>query len=414
MLIPREKVNEKVNNAISKYALTRKIVDAVKVEIGKKGFAPALVRDIFKKLKPPEVLSETVLILFVIVLYDITKDQNINPDKLFNPSEITIANELENKREVEEDEPLEFKPALKINDDQFVVKMSTQEIMEKFVNKNRFNYNPETQREMKVKILNGEIIETPTLNNNSVDEMRENILDKDENKKQISNTLTFNIRQNEKAKFKYFEKDNKFIIYDGDIDVCDGWHRLNAIIQAYLEDKNVSFNIEIRFTFFSTEKANRFIRQEDKRNKIDKTHIKSINTDNYSNILTKFLNEDSSCVLKGQIVKDKILITNKKGLVLFDKVMDTIQLTFNPKSFADKIKYDQFLINGLNSIVRNHPEFLENTLEIFWIAAIVKLFKVYSENPSQQLNISLPINEIKKIEYFVVNKNLIKKIVEVV
>lgn len=405
MLKDRELINNILNLQITKYQTDKNVVSDVTDMLVAKGLLPADVNNIFSKRQPVEILSEQILILFTIVFYEVTKEPPIKPEILFNQNEIRVAQNIEVQRVLGDKFPLTLAPAIEVlGNKQWITRLSLQQIMD-LVNRMIINYNPETQREGVVKTIGDNIITAPKIKASSVRAVKNNIL----KNRQYSNTITLNVEFNENSDIEYDEKNLELVINNGDIDIIDGWHRLRAMIQAYTINREVEYVSEVRITNFTIEEAQGFIVQEDKRNPINKTHIKSLDTTNYANLIAKRLNDDSKSLLRGKIVTNKYLINNRSGLVMFDKLIDVISLTFNPNSTIDVLKHGGYILDGLNALIYNNVELLEDSSQAFWIAAIVNLYSNFKSSKPPE-GISMNIEDFKDIDINIVNKKTIKKL----
>ena len=134
------------------------------------------------------------------------------------------------------------------------------------------NYNKNTQRPLKEVTKHG--VKTYKINKNkqSVNAIKEDL------KKGlfIPNCLTFNINMDNPSNEYYVDEENgELVLENGQFDLIDGFHRYSAITELLLENPDIEFNFGIWIMNFDENKSCRFIAQEDKRNKINKTYTKS-------------------------------------------------------------------------------------------------------------------------------------------
>ena len=185
----------------------------------------------------------------------------------------------------------------------------------------------------------------------------------------------------------------------------DGFHRTLGIIEAIQQNPELKYITGVYITNFDVNKAHRLIVQEDKKNKINRKYIKTLDLDNCSNKIATKLNEDSRSYLSGKI---SIL---KNSIVDYVVLSEAISYEFAPKETVDVVKYSKYLIDGINYIFELKPEFLaEKQVNTVWIAIIALLKKVYNAKDWK-----LQINKtIKKINFgqFKEEKNVNRSVVK--
>jgi putative sterol carrier protein len=409
MLISREAIEKKVNILLSEYNAKRVTRDKVVKYFVAKGFFPGEIQDIFSKRRPIEMVSDLELCLMTIALSQV--DDSIIPSKFFNKNEIHIAEQFSKTNETESKFPIVLEKVLQVDEDRWFTFLDLQTIS-KLYNSGAIIYNPETQRNLKIKEFENNIVKEININKIAVQEIKQLMLEN----KFIFNTLTFNLQQDGEEEFEYDSKKSKFIITKGNIAVLDGWHRSLSMLYALQENPELNGCFEVRITYFDTDKAKAFIVQEDKKNKINAQYIKSLDTNKLSNLIVKKLNENSNSYLRGKITTDKIYIKKGKALIMFDVLSDAIEFTFKPMQNADIIQQGKFILNGLNYILEEHEGYLDETNELIWSAFIVMLSKVY-KNKNWQASIDVMLKKMRVIKEMYcgnINKGTIKKLEEVI
>lgn len=409
MLISREAIEKKVNILLSEYNAKRVTRDKVVKYFVAKGFFPGEIQDIFSKRRPIEMVSDLELCLITIALSQV--DDSIIPSKFFNKNEIHIAEQFSKTNETESKFPIVLEKVLQVDEDRWFTFLDLQTIG-KLYSSGAIIYNPETQRNLKIKEFENNIVKEININKIAVQEIKQLMLEN----KFIFNTLTFNLQQDGEEEFEYDSKKSKFIITKGNIAVLDGWHRSLSMLYALQENPELNGCFEVRITYFDTDKAKAFIVQEDKKNKINAHYIKSLDTNKLSNLIVKKLNENSNSYLRGKITTDKIYIKKGKTLIMFDVLSDAIEFTFKPMQNADIIQQGKFILNGLNYILEEHEGYLDETNELIWSAFIVMLSKVY-KNKNWQASIDVMLKKMRVIKEMYcgnINKGTIKKLEEVI
>jgi hypothetical protein len=351
------------------------------------------------------------------------KEEELNPENYFTDIEIEKYKDFIREKSQEDNFPLVFNNVLKLADDQYFVVMSIQKIADMYAN-NLIRYNKQTQRNTVYKNgLNDNIY----VNTNSVKEIRREI----ENGTYIPTVITLNILQDGEEDFYYDEETKQFVIEKGFIDVADGYHRSRSIIEVVKDNQNIQLNMGVFFTNFTVEKGRKFIRQEDKKNKINKKYIESLNTEKLSNLVVKKLNESPESELINKITTNGELIRVNRMLTFFTTMSDAIDYNFELKTKKDVSDVSNFLIQAFNTLMGTYPdEFINKIKEtkdynvmnhqnifIGYVALFSKLYK----NPKWEDILYNVMNKVdfinnnpvwKELNLFtkIINKPIIKKI----
>ena len=121
------------------------------------------------------------------------------------------------------------------------------------------------------------------------------------------------------------------IIKNGRLNVIDGFHRFVSIMSAMTFNPDLDMSFEVRITDYTQDEARQFMIQEDKRNKIAKSHITQIDeTNRVRNIIEK-LNTQSTSELKGMIASNRSLLSQGVGVVTFDTIYNNMSHHFDIK-----------------------------------------------------------------------------------
>lgn len=408
MKTDREKLENQLKIIIPLYN-NNKIINEVTKKFNKKGILPGKIRDIFSGRFFVEMLDITFLCLFTKYLYESIDEEKkdkrlIDPKKYFTDREIEESLKFHVEAGASNVYPIIFEPMIQVTNDQWIGKISIHQLVNLY-NNHVINYDPEAQRELEYKKIRDTIIPKIHVNNKSVAEIENEIV----NNKFISNMITLNMVYGESE----FEYDNEKILFKaGKINIADGWHRSRAFMNALAKHSDINYTSILMLTHFENEKTNRFIIQEDNRNKIAPRHIKSIK-DNYSNSIVSKINEDKRSLLKNKIVKDKKLLAIT-GVILFDELSDVINIEFKPGNSTDVVKIGKFIIEALNYIIESNLDILNETNQMIWIAYIIMLKKVYeAENWKEKLDnliTKTDFEQISNIDYRIITSGLIQKI----
>ena len=298
---------ERLKKAIYESSINSRTQEEVINKIAERGYELGFISGIFEGNVALDSLSLMDIGVFALEIFNITDIGYINPSVYLEDIELERVQhyKIDDTQDLFE-YPVVFEHARQIAPDIWTVAVPIQ-FISKLGRSNMLNYEFDTQREAKTIETDEGIILTPTVNSQSVVEIKNEIVEGN----LIPTILTFNIPLVESENFKYDKKLNRWILLKGKLNIIDGYHRYLGIIAAIREREKIEFNFEIRLTNFDNDKARKFIVQEDKRNPISKEYIKSIDDADLSTQLINRLNQNNQSELKGKITTDNTTIDRK-------------------------------------------------------------------------------------------------------
>jgi len=338
----REALEKVLNDLFDEYSANKEVVNKIKQDLGVHGINVGTTIGILNKTLPIETQSQIVLCLITKSLFNATEESKINPEHYFTEIEIEEANKFKREFESQKDY-VDIEDIRQVDEDQWITTMTYKQISDLYAT-GKVRYNKETQRNTIFKEYGDKIIESININKTSVKEIKELMLQG----LFIPNTITFNILATGKEKFEIDNRNKSIRIYDN-LDIIDGFHRSLAIIEAIAENPEVEQNIVVMVTNFNLEKCHSFIVQEDKKNKIDKRYIQTLNVENLENKIVKLMNENTG-ELRGKITSN-IIVYRNQAYVLSDVLSDAIKNNFEIKSMRDVNNIAKYLIEGFNEII---------------------------------------------------------------
>ena len=308
----REDLDIRLNDLFTKILnknMGRKIIEQTGEVISeKRNYLKAATHSILLQQRPLSDVSDKEIYWVIDGLNEtLSKNGELNLVKDFKIKDIFTDKEIQKyskskfENVTETIYPISFK-VLKISDDQWLSTISSKKLFELYKNQ-IINYNKNTQRPLKEVTKHG--VKTYKINKNkqSVNAIKEDL------KKGlfIPNCLTFNINMDNPSNEYYVDEENReLVLENGQFDLIDGFHRYSAITELLLENPDIEFNFGIWIMNFDENKSCRFIAQEDKRNKINKTYTKSLdalNGDNFSSRIIQVLNENNNSPFKGKLTR---------------------------------------------------------------------------------------------------------------
>ena len=361
----REDLDIRLNDLFTKILnknMGRKIIEQTGEVISeKRNYLKAATHSILLQQRPLSDVSDKEIYWVIDGLNEtLSKNGELNLVKDFKIKDIFTDKEIQKyskskfENVTETIYPISFK-VLKISDDQWLSTISSKKLFELYKNQ-IINYNKNTQRPLKEVTKHG--VKTYKINKNkqSVNAIKEDL------KKGlfIPNCLTFNINMDNPSNEYYVDEENKeLVLENGQFDLIDGFHRYSAITELLLENPDIEFNFGIWIMNFDENKSCRFIAQEDKRNKINKTYTKSLdalNGDNFSSRIIQVLNENNNSPFKGKLTRyndsninyDDVVITINDNFKCNTR-MEANRLSENIIKSFEILEDDNIDITNLNS-----------------------------------------------------------------
>lgn len=277
---------------------------------------------------------------------------------------------------------------VQVNNDQWIGSINTKLLMQ-FREAQKINYNANAQRTMQRIIRNNKELFKISLNQFSVNEIKECL----ENNTFISNTITLNIPINSENDFYYDKENGELVIYKLDcFNITDGYHRYIALCKACDINKDFDFNMELRIVNWEDSKALSFIYQEDKRNKIKKIDVNSMNMNDAANIIVERLNNNIYSNMKGMINRNGGLINFGEMSALVDWFYVKGKEKKNKNSM--QLQAVRELTENINILTEGDVKYLENPWNYKMLLSVMCVFDYCNKNPEQKRDICWLVDKV--------------------
>ena len=242
--------------------------------------------------------------------------------------------------------PIKISPVIEIAEDQWVTKISI-DLLKEFYDNQLIIYNPRTQRQLKQMRRGQDVLYTIDIVSTSVRAI-EGLMNKGEF---VPNALTLNLNVDD-PEVDFDIIGSELVLNSGKFDIIDGFHRFRAAINTKIKNPDFQFNFILNIMNFTEDKACQYIEQEDKRNKISKSYLASMDKSSSTNIIIDKLNNTLDSPVRGKIERahrgeiDKAILFSLLEFILKTKDMNRSQC----------IRTAVFIINILKIIQENNPD----------------------------------------------------------
>jgi hypothetical protein len=242
--------------------------------------------------------------------------------------------------------PIRISPVIEIAEDQWVTKISI-DLLKEFYDNQLIIYNPRTQRQLKQRRRGQDVSYTIDIVSSSVKAI-EGLMSKGEF---VPNALTLNLNVDD-PEVDFDIVGSELILNSGKFDIIDGFHRFRAAINTKIKNPDFQFNFILNIMNFTENKACQYIEQEDKRNKISKSYLASMDKSSPTNIIIDKLNNTLDSPVRSKIERahrgeiDRATLFSLLEFILKTKNMNRSQC----------IKTAVFIINILKIVQENNPD----------------------------------------------------------
>ena len=394
MIKEREILEENINEIFNIIKSNKKLIDTLKNKMLNHNILPGYVQKIVRGKVSLSDLDLVILCLLTIYLYEAIEDydkieefkkEQINPITYFTEKEIDKAKNYQIPMYSEDKYPIIFDNAQQLSLDDYMIVVDIKDIINLY-NSNVLEYNFDTQREPKyVKDKNkNSMIMKPKINRQSVNEIKDYLL----KGMLIPTVITLNVLADDRDDIQYNKSKGELIINSGEIDILDGFHRISGMLRALRENPELEQKMYLSVKNYSIKKAQQYVAQINKVNKVDKSHLQSLQEERYSDYVVKELRIESE-------IGDKIINVNKiqniDGLVSFKLLSDAIEDNFKIKTKKEARELIRYLTTFFDTLINEFPEEFNdniketrknkviNTNQFFW-GYVVLARRIKEEN----------------------------------
>lgn len=343
---------------------------------------------------PLDFMQKEMLFKVTKVLYEFNSrigaefdKEKLDVEKYFTEDEIIVYSQKIDRKKQDRDIVIKAGNWMKVEDDQYVIKIYPDELMYDYINRDKINYNPETQRYLTtIKTREGNEIQVITFDEDACGEIFDDML----NNFYISDMLALNVNPDYYLPPKVVNGDI-IIPSKSVIDLIDGYHRLKAAINTKI--RKPEWNQPLTFFLFicDTQKARRYILQEDEKIHLTKEQVEKTDELNPVIFIIEKLKKDVNFILRDTIKDHKETVINK-----------TITRVFNPKKLypenrPEAVKIYHFIKNNINDYIENNNLFgIEISKEKWFIFLYTLKYCMDNKKEFHDIINKLDIDSIEK------------------
>lgn len=341
-----EKLRKLIEEIIVEYRKDMKFIQEARRSFALKGLDTNVPAMLFKNQMEVKELELNELICLTEFFYNAFNQERFRLKKYFSDMEISNYKVYQKiKNETTDNKIVHLEEVRRITDIEYVVPMSAKQLTE--LRKNRqYAYFKDFQRcTKKEKLPNGEIIEKINANENGIEDLKTRFKDKERYIVPTEISLTILDIEGKEPQYQFVPKYkntgdlNIKVNFDVESDeytpiiINDGYHRLTALTDSYLEDESVADKQLIVGIHVLTEvQAKDLTADTFKQNSSDKYWVDSLQCTKENQITdmliknSSFLNKYNLANSKRDFVRDKKALTYK---VLIKQTIKMLDLKFN-------------------------------------------------------------------------------------
>lgn len=342
-----------------------------------------------------ESLSKEELIILTKVIYELTKDEGIDPESFYTQKEIGKALKYQHEQVEQLTLPYTFEGVIAAPTGRdYVTILSYKEIADLY--KARIlSYNFNAQRLSKKTVTKkGKLTEKADVNLRSVN----NIVRLMKEGKYKADTLLFNILVDGNDKVDYDNGD--LTIGEGTtINLIDGMHRVQAIIKVLQENPDFEGYINVALKHFPLSESQFMLGQVNTVNRFDKTLVKHYMGESIGAQITKDIMNTPELRQKVSI---KTTLDRKINYYTnFAILSEAIETIFEPQNAKDRYdiaellkKFFGYLISSYEDRFKNRNEHLKTS----WFSHhnMFVLFVVLAKKLQDKYGADFPVSEITR------------------
>lgn len=336
--------------------------------MAKDKFQPGQTQELFKQLSNPNAVFTTIEKYFLAKnLYTLTRDETILPENYFPPNRIK---EMELNWEGYESEevsfPYTFADVTKVSEDNFIFLVKASEL-HKLYESQLLRYNPKAQRTDKTLYIEEieDEIPVPDLVEASVEAIAKLVEQNDLNK----SVLTFNAllgSSEEGIELLFDPEERKLTVTKGtQLDVIDGWHRLNGINRAFRRNPSVNdFYLKVDLYNYTMKKARKHFGQQNTINPVAKSKVAEMSENDYLSTIINFIRDNSDIGEYIKVNNDEIF-RNEKFVITFQRFITGLKMVLNSLNYkvdnlAEARKLGMYLTEVFNTVFNSYIDDFTN------------------------------------------------------
>ena len=341
-----EKLRKLIEEIITEYRKDMKFIQESRRSFASKGLDSNIPAMLFKNQIEVKELELNELICLTDFFYNTLNQERFRLKKYFSDMEISNYKVYQKpKDKITDNKLIHLEEVRRLTDIEYVVPMTAKQLTE--LRKNRqYAYFKEFQRcTKKEKLPNGEIIEKININENGIEDLKTRFKDKERYIVPTEISLTILDVEGKEPQYQFIPKYkntgdlNIKVNFDIESDeytpiiINDGYHRLTALTDSYMEDESIADKQLIVGIHVLTEvQAKDLTADTFKQNSSDKYWIDSLQCTKENQITemlikdSSFLNEYNLANSKRDFIRDKKALTYK---VLIKQTIKMLNLKFS-------------------------------------------------------------------------------------
>ena len=321
--------------------------------------------DILTGKLPVELMQYDTLFKVTSVLYELNKTtrgtfdiKKLNVDNYFTEQEKIEYNQKIDRNTQDEDIVIKAGNWTKVADDQYFITITPDDLMNKYINRNKINYNHKTQRNLTIKETKTGKIKMITFDKDAYKEIYESM----GNNNYISDIIALNVNPDFYNPPRIING-NIVIPHDSQIDCIDGYHRLQGAITTKINNPEWNQLLAFFLFIYDESKAIRYILQQDKKIHLsDEQVTKSDDTDAANFIINKLI-DSNKFILRNQIDDSKFVTLNK----IITKLFNPSKL-YKQEDRQKAVQLYQLIEKNINELIETNNLYnMEVTKEMWFI-----------------------------------------------
>lgn len=343
MLQPRELLEQNLIKPTLEIKGKRKIVKDIKTYLlDNHAIFEGSVQSWINDVTQIKEVDTRLLCLFATQIYQKTGDQNINPELFFTENEIQTSKQYNGKLYIQDDIefPIRFKaPVIQHNHYTWTGRIHIK-LLVSMLQSRLIHWNPDSQRESQTKIIDNEIVQTPTIYMKNVLEIKELLKKNKLEISQITLNASAGTSDDDKSEVEYNDDTYELLINKCKIDCLDGYHRILGSSMALSEKPDIDFWFDLKIVNVTTDRAAQILSQLEKHTPMSESKRKSMSKESFPDMVISELRKSK---LGDRISKKEMLQTSVKELVTYKSLSSAIEQNFKISKMGEMYDVADYL-----------------------------------------------------------------------
>lgn len=212
-----------------------------------------------------DVKDDSFIIILMLAIYNLTRNNEMNPNNYFTQNEIIKAQNKDYTPTTEYiDFPLKLERVLKVTENDYIGVLPSRLLIALHNSKKLYNNYDSDHNTVSIKRkYSDKVVKRIKFIRKEIMRIYESISSNSYMHDQMTLNVVKDIEVESSEEVMFYDEDNLILtINDTRIDIIDGYHLFEALKMKHMEDNDFNLNIQVAIKRYSKEDANKYLEQE--------------------------------------------------------------------------------------------------------------------------------------------------------